>query len=321
MSHSQTISVVVPVFNEAAALPAFHASLVECLKNIPYKYEVIYCDDGSSDDTSRLIQSWHSSNANIKLVSFSRNFGKEYALTAGIAQAHGAAIITIDGDGQHPVELIPQFIKQWEDGSQVVIGIRGNHVAPLFNRLASKLFYTLFNHFTSQRLEPNSTDFRLIDRVVQQAFLELPETNRITRGLIDWLGFQRTFITFNAKERAGGTATYSRRSLWRLATDSFVSLSPKPLYFFGVIGVIITSAAFVLGSTVFVEQILLNDPWNWNFTGSAMLAIIIVFLVGIVLMSQGILSLYVSNIQAQTKRRPLYVIDPSRSAGLGRDKD
>lgn len=312
------LSVVVPLYNESVELKNFNELLTATISNVAKRYEIIYCDDGSDDDTAEIVKDLRRHNQQIKLVKLSRNFGKEIALSAGIAEASGNAILTLDGDGQHPVELIPEFVQAWEAGAQVVIGVRTDNVSEgWFKKLGSRIFYQLFNRLTGQKLLPGSTDFRLIDKNVQAAFLQLEETDRITRGLIDWLGFRREFINFKAKPRQGGVPGYSRRKLLGLATNSFVSLSLAPLYLFGYLGVFITTLALIVGTSVFVEQILLDDPWHWKFTGTAMLSILLLFLVGIVLMSQGILSLYISHIHNQAKRRPLYVIDYSGSAGIG----
>lgn len=312
------ISVVVPVYNEAAGLELLHDKLVEVAERVSRdSYELIYCDDGSRDGTSTLVQDWAKINKNVKLIKLSRNFGKENALSAGIAQAVGEAIVTIDGDGQHPVEIIPKFVEAWQKGAQVVVGVRAsNSNEGWFKRLGSTIFYGLFNKFTREKMLPGSTDFRLIDRAVQQAFLSLNETDRITRGLIDWLGFKRELIYFTAKPRLHGTAGYSAGKLVQLAINSFVSLTFAPLYIFGYVGAFITATSFVLGIAIFVEQLLLGDPWHWQFTGTAMLAVLILFLVGLVLLSQGVLSVYVSHLHAQSKQRPLYVIDYKGSSGI-----
>lgn len=315
--HNQ-LSVVIPVYNEAAGLLAFHDSLISELEKIKaYSFEMIYVDDGSTDKTNNLITDWAKTNSKIKLISFSRNFGKENAITAGLAEARGEAIIMIDGDGQHPVEFISKFIYSWMAGAQVVIGVRAtNSKEGWFKKFGSWFFYKTFNKLTGQKLLAGSTDFRLIDRAVQKAYLRLGETDRIARGLIDWLGYRREFIYFKANAREHGSSSYSRGKLLKLAINSFVSLSPKPLYIFGYTGIFITVTSFLLGLAVFIEQLLLNDPLHWKFTGTAMLGILIVFLVGLVLMSQGILSLYISTLHSQTKRRPLYIIDYKDSVGV-----
>lgn len=317
------MSVVVPLYNEAAGLEAFHGTLLHSVETAAKdSYEILYCNDGSDDDTNTLVTTWHQHNPRIKLLQLSRNFGKENALSAGIATACGQAVLMIDGDGQHPPELIPEFVAAWKDGSRVVVGLRSaDSPEGWFKRTSSIWFYRLFNKLSGQKLVPGSTDFRLIDRSVQEAFSQLGEAERLTRGLIDWLGFKPAYIEFTSLPRWAGKATYKRARLLNLAANSFVSFSPKPLYIFGYLGMFITIAAFLLGSTVFVEQLLLGDPLSWKFTGTAMLAIMILFLVGLVLLSQGIMSLYVSHIHNQSKGRPLYVIDYDHSAGVKPNED
>lgn len=316
------MSVVVPVHNESTGLLKFHEQLLDVVKRASKdSYEILYCDDGSTDGTPKLIREFHAADARVKLIKLSRNFGKENALSAGIAEAVGQAILMLDGDGQHPVELIPKFLAAWQGGAQVVIGVRTNSNGEAwFKRVGSRLFYKVFNRLTSQQLLPGSTDFRLIDISVKQAFMRLKETDRITRGLIDWLGFRRELIYFKANARKQDAVSYSRGKLLGLAANSFVSLTPTPLYLSGYLGVFITIGSFILGASVFIEQVLLGDPWHWKFTGTAMLSILLMFLVGIVLISQGILSLYISHLHSQSKQRPLYVIDYKESAGIKPDQ-
>ena len=317
-SGSELISVVVPLYNEADGLGSFHKSLLNNIHKVAKDdYEIIYCDDGSSDNSAELVRQFRHDDSRSKLISFSRNFGKESALSAGIAAANGQAIITLDGDGQHPVELLPEFVKAWQGGAQVVVGICINRRGDSWlKRLGSRLFYGVFNRLTGQKLLPGMTDFRLMDRAVQKAFVDLPEIDRVTRGLIDWLGFRRVQVEYEEKPRKTGTPGYNLSSLTRLAANSFVSLTPVPLYLFGWLGVLITLGSFLLGSAVIIEQLLLGDPWHWKFTGTAMLSIMLLFLVGVILLSQGILSLYISHIHSQSKGRPLFVIDYNASAGI-----
>ena len=312
------LSLIVPLYNESDGLHEFHNSLLKPLEEaVDGSYEIIYSDDGSDDDTGHIVRSLASQNQRIKLVRLSRNFGKEYALSAGIAAASGQAIIMMDGDGQHPVELIPKFVEAWRNGAQVVVGVRADNSQEIWSkRFGSRIFYSFFNSLTGQKLIPGSTDFRLISRPVQQAFLKLQETDRITRGLIDWLGFRRELIYFKPNARQHGAASYNRRKLLGLAANSFVSLTPKPLYIFGILGIVITTCSFILGVAVIIEQLILGDPWHWKYTGTAMLGILILFLVGILLMSQGILSLYISHLHNQSKGRPIYIIDYEASVGL-----
>jgi dolichol-phosphate mannosyltransferase len=300
-------------------LEQFNHSLNEVLDKNLSNYEIVYCNDGSSDETSRILGNLSEANPKVSYISLTRNFGKENALSAGIFYASGEAIMMLDGDGQHPVELIPQFIKSWLAGNPVVVGLRQtNSKEGITKKWGSYIFYKTFNKITGQKIPSGSTDFRLIDRSVQEAFIALKDTDRITRGLIDWLGFRTSYISFKAKARQHGSAGYSFHKLVKLALNSYVGFSNTPLYFFGYLGTAISTLSFILGLAIFIEQLLLGDPLSWKFTGTAMLAILIIFLVGIVLTAQGILAVYVSLMHNQTKQRPLFVVDVDNSS-LGKD--
>ncbi len=304
------LSIVVPVYNESPGLLTFHKLLQAAVEQLyPNNYEIIYCDDGSRDGTADIVKNLVKSNPRISLVTLSRNFGKEIATTAGIHHARGQAIITIDADGQHPVELIAQFVERWRAGSRVVIGLRtANSREGWMKRLGSKLFYTVFTRLTRIQLIPGSTDFRLIDRAVQREFMRMTERNRITRGLIDWLGYERTYIEFTANPRLAGEASYSFKKLVKLAIDSMVSLSISPLYITAYIGAVVLPASVLIGLGMLVN-LLLNDPIHLRATGSAYVMILLLFLVGVLLVSQGIIGLYLSHIHTETQNRPLYIID------------
>lgn len=312
------LSVVVPVYNEAANIQAFYDVLAPVVNEVSgQNYEIIYVDDGSLDDSSALIEAITRTDKKVKLLSLSRNFGKEIALAAGIAHARGDAILTMDGDGQHPVERIPEFVRAWRDGAEVVVGVRtANHSEGLVKKYGSRLFYRMFNALSGVTMVPGSSDFRLIDREVQQEFMKLNEPQTITRGLIDWLGFKRAHVSYKANPRIAGEAGYKFKKLVRLAAHSFVSLSPVPLYVFGYLGVLITTVSLVLGLGVIVEQLILGDPLMWEFTGTAMLSILVIFLVGLVLVAQGVLALYISYIYTQSKGRPLYIVSRRNSRGI-----
>ena len=274
-------------------------------------------NDGSSDGTLKLLQDIANQNKKLRVVNFSRNFGKEIAVTAGISYAQGEAIIIIDADGQHPPELIPKFVKLWEDGYQVVIGVReSNQKEGLTKRYGSKLFYKLLNVTSDTTLIAGATDFRLIDRAVQAEFIQFSEHYRITRGLIHWMGFRRATIPFHANKRIAGQASYRVSKLIRLALNSFVSLSVAPLYIFGYVGAFITFGAFMVGLFVIIEQLILGDPLGLRVTGTAMLSILTLFLVGILLISQGLISVYLSHVHAQTQNRPLFIVDKQNSIRL-----
>jgi len=316
-SQQPILSVVVPVYNEAAGLPAFHEALLEAIHQaVEDSYELIYCDDGSTDDSSNVIQKWHRDNSRIKLLRLTRNFGKEIAITAGIHEAKGRAVMTTDADGQHPVDLIPEFVQCWKDGAKVVIGLRtSNQKEGLIKRFGSKIFYKFFNRAAGMKLVPGATDFRLIDKSVQKEFMAMTERNRISRGLIDWLGYDREYIKFSANPRASGEAGYSFKKLVKLAVDSIVSLSISPLYLAAYVGAFVLPVSILLGLFMLVNAAA-GDPLNLHATGGAYVMVLLLFLVGILLVSQGIIGLYLSHIHSETQNRPLYVIDTHKSVGL-----
>ena len=313
------LSVVVPMYNESEGVDTFHHNLLlpYLKKSTSNSYEIIYVNDGSNDDTLVKITSIALKNTKVKVVNLSRNFGKEIATSAGISIATGEAIMLMDGDGQHPPKLIPDFLARWRNGAQVVIGIRNsNQEEGVIKKWGSKIFYKLFNSTSGSEIVPRSTDYRLIDKVVQTEFLKFDERNRITRGLIDWLGFKKEYIQFDAPARFAGEASYKANQLFKLAFNSFISLSLRPLFFFGWLGILITLVSFLLGICIGIEQFLLGDPLGLNFTGSALLGIFASFLIGIVLISQGIIAIYLSHVHSQTQGRPLFVIDTTNSKNL-----
>ena len=256
-------------------------------------------------------------NKKTKVLSFSRNFGKEPALSAGLAYATGDAALTIDTDGQQPPSLIPKFIKKWEQGAEIITGVRDHYTKHgTIQKLGSKLFYKLLNLMGNKHTMPGSTDFRLMDRVVIDEFNKLSEHNRITRGLIDWLGFRQEYIEYTYGVRMAGKPSYNLKKLFQLAIDSFISMSTTPLVIFGYIGIFITIASFILGIFVIINQYVLGDPLHLYWNGAVQMSIFISFLVGLVLISQAITALYISHIHAEAQGRPLYIIDKKSSRNL-----
>ncbi|QIM19310.1 glycosyltransferase family 2 protein [Leucobacter coleopterorum] len=313
-----TFSVVVPVFNEEAGVKDFHEKLLlPELERLGLDFEIVYVNDGSRDNTLSIITRIGREDPRVRVVALSRNFGKEIATTAGIHMARGEATVIMDGDGQHPPAMLAEFIEKWRNGAQVVVGIRTkNENEGLVKRWGSKIFYSLFNATSGATLVPRSTDYRLIDREVREAFIEFPERQRITRALIDWLGFDRSYVEFDSPARLAGEASYSVRQLTRLAINSYISLSLKPLYFFGWVGAAITLLSFIVGIFVFVEQFLMGDPLGLKFTGAALLGVFVAFLVGIVLISQAMVAAYMAHIYEQTQGRPLFTVNRPRSVNL-----
>lgn len=306
-----TLSIIIPLFNEAENLDWHHKKIDDFLTSAKLTYEIIYVNDGSSDTSLDLIKNLAERHKNTRYISFSRNFGKEAATTAGMRAAKGDAVILIDADGQHPIELVNTFIKEWGNGYQVVIGVRENDKGEgMLKNVGSKLFYTFLKMLGSnESAQSGLTDFRLIDRKVINEFNKLTEHNRISRNLIDWLGFKRKLIPFTAEARHAGTASYSFRKLVKLAIDGIVKHSTQPLKLIGIIGFVISLTSLILGFVIIVQQYMLGDPFNLAISGSAILALFLSFMVGIVLVCQGLLALYIENVYYETQNRPLYIVD------------
>lgn len=305
------LSIIVPAYNEEKNIRPFYEKFREVFPTVgtAYDYELIFINDGSRDHTNEAIEKIVKEDPKVKYIDFSRNFGKEIATTAGINLCSGDACIMLDADLQHPAELIPDFVRKWEGGSEVVIGIRETSKSDSWVKIfGGKVFYFIINKIADTYIVPNATDFRLLDRVVIDEFNRFGEAKRLTRGLIDWLGFKRSYITFQANERLHGTASYSVWKLAKLAFHSFVSLSLFPLKVAGYIGIFITAVSLLSGTYIFFGKYFFHWYWALTFSDSEDLAILIVFLVGIILMSIGLISLYIANIHEEVIKRPLYVM-------------
>lgn len=306
----KTISIIVPVHNEEKNIPLINAELLNVFAPLSlYDYEIIYINDGSKDNSQEVIDNLAQNDQRIKSIEFSRNFGKESATSAGLQYATGNAVIAIDADLQHPTSLIPDLIKKWEDGADVVIGIRTkNKGQSLFKRFCSHSYYKFINAISDTPIEQGATDFRLIDRKVVNEFNKFTEHERMTRGIIDWLGFKRDFIKFEANERINGEASYSFWKLTNLALSSSVSHSLFPLKIAGYLGLFITITSGIGGVVIFIENYIFNDIWGWSITGSAKLAVLMIFFIGIVLGCLGLVALYIGNIRNEVSGRPLFVV-------------
>ena len=265
-----------------------------------------------------IIQGLAEADKNVKVVSLSRNFGKEVSLTAGIREATGDAVITMDADGQQPPALIHEFIKKWQkEDADIVIGVRGKYEKHGFiAKLGSKLFYKMLGLMGVKDTVPGSTDFRLLDRAFVDEYNKLTEHDRIARGLMDWMGFKKVYVDYIYGNRLAGKPSYNFKKLFRLAVDSFVSLSTTPLVAFMWLGLIITIGSGAIGLFDLVEEEILGDPLGLGWTSTIRICIFITFLVGLVLVSQGITSLYISHIYSEAQNRPLYIIDKKRSRNL-----
>lgn len=305
------ISLVIPCYNEQENIKPF---LSACEMSLPvdYNYELIFVNDASTDDTYNVIKSSKISRKDMSIVQLdlARNSGKEIAVTAGLHKANGEAVVIIDADLQHPPAVIPELIRKWEQGSEVVIGVRkeDRKYAAWYKRLGGKIFYKIINKISEVPIVPYATDFRLIDRMVVDEFNKFTERNRMNRGLIDWLGFERDYVHFTPASRIHGEPSYSLTKLTGLALNSIIGMSLIPLKLAGYLGVLITIIFGLLGFLVGVEMFLFKDPWHLNIANSINLAILIIFLIGLVLMALGLAGLYIAAIHTEVTNRPLYVL-------------
>jgi len=305
----KTISIIIPVYNESKNIPLIKDELVSIFSTISYDYEIIFVNDGSKDNSQDVIDNLTKTDKNIKSIEFSRNFGKEIATSAGLQYSSGDAVIIIDADLQHPPQLILELIKKWEQGFDVVIGKRkSNNGIGFIKTFCSFLYYKIINTISETPIEAGATDFRLMDKEVVDEFNKFSERERITRGLVDWLGFKRDFVEFSADKRAHGVASYSYFKLIKLALSSSVSHSMAPLKFAGYLGLFIMTVTGISGFIIFVENYILNDVLGWGITGTAKLAVLMIFFIGLVLACLGLISLYIGNIHNEVVGRPLYVV-------------
>lgn len=306
------LSLVVPVYNEEQNILALHDAVMKVFEaslSDRFEVEMIFVDDGSTDGSMDVLLALSGRDPRVRYIEFSRNFGKEVATSAGIHASRGAACIMMDADLQHPPELLPEFVRRWEeDGLEVLIGVRKSSKSDrLVKRWGGKIFYRIMRSISDVPIVTHATDYRLLDRRVVDAFNRLPERSRITRGLVDWLGFRRGIIRFEAAERQNGTPGYTVYKLVRLAVTSVISLSMLPLRVAGYLGVFIVLVSTVLGIVMMLDRWFVPS-WDLNFSGPAILANVNLFLVGVVLVSIGLLAFYVEHIYRETQGRPLYVV-------------
>lgn len=314
MNKSPTLSVIIPVHNEAENIEWFYRELTETFTATKKSYELIYINDGSKDETDEIITKLAKTDPVIQYICLARNFGKEAATSAGIHYARGDAAIILDGDGQHPPSKINDMINLWESGIQHVVGIRAtNEKAGFVKTTGSKLFYFLAKHMGAKGLTANSTDFRLIDRELIDTFKLYGEKKRMTRALLDWSGYKTATFSFDARDRTKGTASYKFSSLLRLAVNGYIGATLKPLYFIGLLGGAITTLSFLLIVFLASSQLLFGDPLSLGVSGTAYIALFVTFLVGLLMVSQGITAAYIANIQLESQNRPLYIVNKALS--------
>jgi dolichol-phosphate mannosyltransferase len=300
------ISVIIPVYNEESGLESFWQSLCKILDKLSHQFEVWFINDGSTDGTETVIRKIMAQNPHVKLLSLSRNFGHQIALTAGIDHADGDVVISMDGDGQHPPELIPKLLELYDQGFEIVLTQRQTDDESIFKRLTSRLFYRLINFLSDTPVLSDSADFRLTSRKVILGLRQTREYHRFLRGLVSWMGFRHTVLPFKQPSRLTGKSGYSLRKMVHLASDAIFSFStiPMKLSIFMGCGFMIL-ACWQLAETLFKilagRSIELVPGWTsliFSILGAA----------GVQLIMLGVLGQYVGKIFQETKRRPLYFL-------------
>lgn len=306
-SELKRISIVIPAYREERNISYIYGELMPILTSlVGYDFEIVFVNDGSPDHTWHEIEKVCATDERAKGINLSRNFGKELAITAGLEHARGDAVITIDADGQHPVEKIPEFVREWESGYEIVYNRRPEiKGASWWKKVSSRLFYQMFNKISEFKLEPRTTDYRLLDRQVVDAYLRFSEKNRMYRGLVDWLGFSKKVLIFDAKSRIHGEASYTYKMLFRLAVHSLTSFSFFPLKLVGYLGLLMSIISTILLTVVIVDKFTVD---KFGFSNIAAILLANTILIGVVLMSLGLIGLYIANIHEEVIGRPLYVV-------------
>ena len=317
MNSKILISIVIPAYNEQEVLPAFHARLTTALAELSYTIEIVYINDGSTDDTLAVLEELYTNDTRVALVDLSRNFGKEIALTAGLHNAHGDAVIVIDADLQDPPEVIPQLIQEWVNGFDVVYARRSQRKGETWLKKASAAsFYRIIQRLSKVRIPEDTGDFRLLSRRAVEALNTLPEQHRFMKGLFAWIGYKQKAVYYDRDPRFAGTSKWNYWKLWNFAIDGITSFTTAPLKFATYIGFVTACIAFLYGGYMLVRTLLFGNP----VPGYPSLVVIILFLGGIQLMAIGVVGEYVGRIFTETKRRPLYFVNeykPRRDSDNG----
>ncbi len=311
-----TLSVVVPCYNEQESIHACHAKLTEVLSALKESYEIVYVDDGSRDKTAELLEEIYARDAHVVVVRLSRNFGHQPAVTAGLSASLGHAVVIIDADLQDPPELIPEMVALWRSGYKVVYGIRQTRDGETpFKLWTAKAFYRLINSLSDVEIPVDTGDFRLIDRVVVDVFLQMPERHRLLRGMWSWIGFSQVGLPYQRSPRFAGETKYPLRKMLGLALDGIVSFSVVPLRLVTALGFLSAGAAF-LGIVYTLWVRLLTHSWvrGWAISFVGML-----FMAGVQMLCLGILGEYIGRIYTESKQRPLFIQHEIRRAATGKD--
>lgn len=302
------ISIVIPMYNEHEIANMCYKRINEVIKQLNnYEYEIIFINDGSKDNTQLILEEIAKEDKNVKILSFSRNFGHQAAVTAGIKYVTGDAIVIMDADLQDPPELIPDMLKLWEDGNEVIYGKRkARKGESLFKLMTAKMFYNTLNALSDVDIPKDTGDFRLVDRKVVDTINNLPEHNKFLRGLFSWVGYKQYAYEYERQERKAGKTKYPLKKMLKLASDGIIGFSTKPLKLVGALGILSIVVSFII-----LIYALISFAFKLNnlSSGWTSLMVAITFFAGVQLLSIWIMSEYVGRIYDETKKRPQYIID------------
>ena len=304
---NQKISVIIPMYNEELVIEECYKRLKENITKLKkYDYELIFINDGSKDKTLEKIKELAKQDTNLKIVSFSRNFGHQAAVTAGLKEVTGDAIVIIDADLQDPPESIPDMVKLWEAGNEVIYGKRKSRDGEsAFKLLTAKMFYKTLNALSDVEIPKDTGDFRLVDRKVVDTINTLPEHNKFLRGLFSWVGYKQKAFEYERKERFAGETKYPLKKMLKLASDGIISFSTKPLKLIGILGGVCIAISLIL-----LIYIIVNAIGKFNYLSVAWPIITaITFFSGVQLMTTWIISEYIGRIYDESKKRPQYIVD------------
>lgn len=302
------LSMVIPMYYEEEVVNECYNRLEKVMSTVEgYDYEIIFVNDGSKDKTLELLTEIANKNEKVKILSFSRNFGHQAAVTAGLRYVTGDVILIIDADLQDPPELIPDMLKLWEEGNEVIYGERKSREGESkFKLFTASMFYKTLNALSDVDIPKNTGDFRLVDRKVVDTVNAMPEHNKFLRGLFSWVGYKQYAFKYERKERFAGETKYPLKKMLKLAADGIIGFSTKPLKLLGGLGIISIFISFLI-----LIYALLSFIFSWNnlTEGWTSLMVAITFFAGVQLLSVWILSEYIGRIYDETKKRPEYIID------------
>ena len=308
MNHPIEISVIVPVFNEESGIAELYTRLTASVKSITPDYELIFVNDGSTDNSLQKIVELSVADNHVKYISFSRNFGHQAAISSGIDFAVGKAAVIIDGDLQDPPELIPEMFKKYQEGYKVVYAKRKSRKGETaYKKLSARLFYRLLKRITSIDIPLDTGDFRLIDRTITEQLKRMPENSKFLRGQIAWLGFKQTFVEFERDERKYGNTAFTTKKMLRFAFQGITGFSDSPLRLASWLGLIVSAVAFLVILYAIYSKFILKEV----ITGWTSIIISTMFIGGIQLLTIGIIGEYINRINTETKNRPLYIVEDS----------